>query len=241
MNAGQRFFDEVLEVFASIAGGWGSTPSVLARAAASVLPVDGAGISLLDDALRVPLGASTAAVTVAEQLEVTLGHGPCLSAAAAREPLMADASTMASRWPVYTVQLAASTPFRSVAAVPLYDQSGDVFAALDLYSAQPAWPSDFHLAAAAAVGAEMARFLTGELPRQDRTVDDDLDGWLDVPPAADRMEVWTAAGMVMGEFQEPGSTALARLRGYAFANDLTLDQLAMSLVERLVPLTDLHP
>ena len=90
MNAAQQFFDEVLDGFASMARGWGSTPSVLTAAAASVLSVDGAGISLIDDALRVPLGASSDVVSVAEQLQVTVGDGPCLSAAAAREPLAAD-------------------------------------------------------------------------------------------------------------------------------------------------------
>ena len=228
MDAAQQFLDEALAAFASMGSGWDSTPSVLARAAAAVLRVDGVGISLIDDALPVPLGASTAAVTAAEQLQATLGDGPCLAAAAAREPLAADASTMASRWPAYAIQLGQLSPFRSVAAVPLYDQPVHVFGALDLYSTRPVAPSDVDLAAAAAVRVELARFLTGELPRVGGAVDDDLDGWLDVPPAADRMEVWTAVGMVMREFHEPDSTALARLRGYAFANDLTLDQLADS-------------
>ena len=240
MNAAQQFFDEVLDAFASLTVGWGSTPSVLAVAAASVLRLDGAGISLIDDALRVPLGASTAAVTVAEQLQATLGDGPCLTAAAAREPLMADAATMARRWPVYAVQLADCTRFRSVAAVPLYDQPAHVFGALDLYSTQPGPLLDFDLEAAAAIGVEMSRFLTGDLSRRDTSVEDDLDGWLDVPPAADRMEVWTAVGMVMSEFQESDATALARLRGYAFAHSLTLDGLARSVLDRGVPLTALQ-
>src|SRR4051812_13901235 len=210
MNAAQQFFDEVLDAFASLTTGWGSTPSVLATAAASVLRVDGAGISLIDDALRVPLGASRAAVTAAEQLQVTLGEGPCLTAAAAREPLMADAPTMAGQWPVYAVQLMEQTPFRSVASVPLYDRPAHVFGALDLYSIRAGPPLNFDLDAGAAIGVQMSRFLTGELPRLDGAVDEDLDGWLDVPPAADRMEVWTAVGMVMSEFQDNDATALAR-------------------------------
>lgn len=240
MDTAQRFFDEVLEALASTGSEWGSTPSVLSTAAVSVLPVDGAGISLIDDALRVPLGASSAAVTVAEQLQVTLGDGPCLAAAADHEPLVADAETMAGRWPVYAIRLTECTPFRSVAAVPLYDHPGHAFGALDLYSIRPDAPSELDLATATAVAAEMAKFLTGALPRRNGGVDDDLDGWLDLSPAAGRMEVWTAVGMVMHEYRERDSTALARLRGYAFANDLTLDQLASSVLERRVPLPDLH-
>lgn len=240
MNTARQFVEQVLDAFAALPSGWGSTPSVLAATAASVLPVDGAGISLIDDALRVPLGASSAAITVAEQLQVTLGEGPCLAAAAARESLVADASTMASRWPVYAVQLTASTPFRSVAAVPLYDRPAHVFGALNLYSVRPVPASDFDLGVAVEVGTEMARFLTGELPRQDGSVDEDLDGWLDLPPAADRIDVWSAVGLVMSEFAEGDSTALSRLRGYAFANDLTLDQLARNVLNRSVAPADLH-
>ena len=240
MNTAQQFFEHVLDAFTSLPRGWGSTPSVLAAAAASVLPVDGAGISLIDDALRVPLGASAAAVTVAEQLQVTLGEGPCLTAAAARESLVADAATMASRWPVYAIELTAKTPFRSVAAVPLYDRPAHVFGALNLYSVRPVHPADFDLGVADEVATEMARFLTGELPRPDGSVEEDLDGWLDLPPAADRIEVWSAVGLVMSEFEEGDATALSRLRGYAFANDLTLDQLARNVLDRSVAPTDLH-
>ena len=240
MNTAQQFFEHVLDAFTSLPRGWGSTPSVLAAAAASVLPVDGAGISLIDDALRVPLGASAAAVTVAEQLQVTLGEGPCLTAAAARESLVADAATMASRWPVYAIELTAKTPFRSVAAVPLYDRPAHVFGALNLYSVRPVHPADFDLGVAVEVATEMARFLTGELPRPDGSVEEDLDGWLDLPPAADRIEVWSAVGLVMSEFEEGDATALSRLRGYAFANDLTLDQLARNVLDRSVAPTDLH-
>ena len=240
MNAAQQFIDEVLDAFSALTSGWGSTPTVLAAVAASVLPVDGAGISLIDDALRVPLGASTPEVTVAEQLQVTLGDGPCLDAAAARAPVMLDASTMASRYPIYAVQLAAYTPFRSVAAVPLQDRVGRVFGALDLYSFGPVPAPDFDPSVAAAVAAEMSGFLTGEIPGLGGDVDENLEGWLGVDPAVDRIKVWAAVGMNMTEFDEPDSTALSRLRGYAFAHDLTLDELARRVLDRTVPLSELH-
>jgi hypothetical protein len=240
MNAAQQFIEEVLDAFGALTSGWGSTPSVLAAVAASVLPVDGAGISLIDDALRVPLGASTADVTLAEQLQVTLGDGPCLDAAAARAPVVMDAATMASRYPVYAVQLATSTPFRSVAAVPLQDRAGRVFGALDLYTFGPVARPDFDPGVAAAVAAETSGFLTGEVPGLGGDVDENLEGWLGVDPAVDRITVWAAVGMDMNEFGEPDSTALSRLRGYAFAHDLTLDEVARSVVDRGIPLRDLH-
>ena len=240
MNAAQQFFDEVLGAFASITGGWDCTPSVLAAAAVSVLPMDAAGVSLIDDALRLPLGASSAAVTVAERLQVTLGVGPCLDAAAARAALVADAESIARRWPVYAIQLTECTPFRSVAAVPLYDRPLHVFGALNLYSTRPTPSSDFDPHAAAAVAVEMSRFLTGNLPGLGGDVDENLNGWLNVPSAVDRIQVWTAVGMVMDEFEEGDAAALARLRGHAFTSDLSLDQLASCVISLDVPLADLH-
>jgi hypothetical protein len=115
-----------------------------------------------------------------------------------------------------------------------------VFGALDLYGTRPVPPSDLDLDAAAAVAAEMARFLTGDLSRLGGTVDDDLDGWLDLPPAAERLEVWTAVGMVRSEFQEGDSAVLDRFGGSALGPVLRFDQLARNVLERLVPLTDLH-
>jgi hypothetical protein len=188
----------------------------------------------------VPLGASSAAVRAAEQLQVTLGDGPCLAAAAARAPVVADASTMASRWPMYAIQLAECTPFRSVAAVPLQDRLGRVFGALDLYTVRPVAQPEFDASVAAAVAVEMSGFLTGELPGLGGDVDANLEGWLQVPVAVERIKVWSAVGMVMTEFGEPDSTALSRLRGYAFTNDVTLDQLAQSVISRSVTLGALH-
>ena len=62
----------------------GLVPTAVSVACAEVLGVDGAGLSLVGD-LRVPLAASTPEVRRAEQLQTTLGEGPCLAAVAAKQ------------------------------------------------------------------------------------------------------------------------------------------------------------
>ena len=65
-------------------------PVRLARACARMLPVDDAGLSLVDAAQqRVPLGASSDVAEVAERLQFTVGAGPCMTAQETRQPVFA--------------------------------------------------------------------------------------------------------------------------------------------------------
>ena len=96
---------------------------VFVRAAVSVLPVTGAGLSMIDR-LRIPLAASDLDVITAERLQTTLGEGPCLAAVAMGEPLVADLAGMAVSWPNFHERFAAESPYRSVASFPLRAASG---------------------------------------------------------------------------------------------------------------------
>src|SRR6185437_11302048 len=75
-----RQFHEAWQAAGRQDGGLELLPVRLAQACVAVLPVSGAGISLLYDDFRVPLGASDDAASCAEQLQFTTGEGPCLQA-----------------------------------------------------------------------------------------------------------------------------------------------------------------
>jgi len=220
------------------------TPSVLAAACVAVLPVDGAGISMNQRQLRVPLGWSGDAAAVAERTQTTLGEGPCVSAAAAETALVVDADGLADRWPVYAVELTRRTPFRSVASIPLGTPGQPVFGALDLYASRPDLTTVLIVdEAAAAVADPIASFLSGML---DEVYEYEVEppAWWGEGPAVDRADVWTAVGMLIAanEFDDVDDTAaLARLRGFAFRHDLTLDETADRLLNRqLTPRSVLH-
>jgi hypothetical protein len=209
------------------------TPSVLAAACVVVLPVDGAGISMSQRQLRVPLGWSGDAAATAERTQTTLGEGPCLSAAAAEVALVADADVLTSRWPVYGVELTRRTPFRSVASVPLSLPGRPVLGALNLYASRPDLSKVLVLdQTAKAIAAPITSFLNGVL--------DDIyefeaepPAWWDDSPALDRTDVWTAVGLLIAADELDhldDSAALARLRGFAFRHDLTLDDAADRLL-----------
>lgn len=214
-----------------------TTPSVLVEACVAVLPVDGAGISMNQRELRVPLAWSSEDAATAERTQTTLGQGPCLAAAAAQIALVADAGTVTERWPVYAVELGRRTPYLSVASLPLGLPGEPVFGALDLYATRPDLSAVLVMEeVVAAVGAPMAVLLTSML---NRLYDDEVEppAWMDDEPATNRVAVWTAVGMLIAdseldETKLDDRAALSRLRGYAFSNDLMLDEVAARLVNR---------
>lgn len=218
----------------------GLTPAVLSQAVAGLLPVDGAGLSTLLGALRLPLGASSDAATTAEELQTSLGEGPCLAAAVTKALAMADLAELTRRWPVYGEELTRRTPFRSVASVPLCTPDGEVFAALDLYA------EDDHLSQrldAEAISEHIAgpvSALLGICMAQVRDVDLEQvrPDWYRIASAR-RHQVWVATGMLIGRHRQPTRDALSVLRAHAYARDRTLDDLADDLVEGRLTLDDL--
>ena len=205
-------------------------PSVLAAACVEVLPVSGAGLSLID-VLRVPLGASDAAVDVAERLRTTLGEGPCLSAVQAGEPLLADQAAIADRWPTFHRELSQQTRFRSVACLPLQSDGQVPFGALDLYS------TEFEIDGSLVdeqVRADVAGQIVGLLQTAPMTAvswsGEPVAVWLGGESVTRRMEVWAAVGMVMSTAGLSQEDALSLLRGYAFGHETSLDEAAQLLV-----------
>lgn len=213
------------------------SPSLLSQACVDVLePVEGAGISMAQRALRVPLGWSSDEVGAAERAQTTLGAGPCLSAIHDGASLAADEAQIALRWPVYFDELVRLTSYRSVASIPLRVAGETTFGALDLYSSTP-FASTLELPDVAdAVAGPIAVILSGALARLYDDEDSHIPRWLDADPAVDRMVVWTAVGMLIAVTQQTDTDALATLRAWAYSQGCSLDVAANSLVDRVTPL-----
>ena len=216
------------------------TPAVLARAITEVLPVDGASLSSMVQVLRLPLGASGDAAARAEELQTSLGEGPCLEAAEARAAVVADHDDLMTSWPHYAEELTARTPFRAVAAIPLMAPGRGVFAALDLYSTDPRLSDqldlaqlDQHLAAPVAALLHVFVEQVGDVDNPDV-----LPDWYQTATRR-RLYVWIAIGMVMAKRPGPVAEALSLLRAHAYTLDRTIDDLAEDLVNRRLPVIDL--
>ena len=179
-------------------------------------------------------------MTRAERLQVTLGEGPCLSAAATGEPLVAGKAAMAARWPIYHHQLTQRTSFQSVTAVPLAVPGQRPFAALDLYSTDadpdPSLTEDPFRHDLTDV---ITRFLTPAPLTCVGWTSEPVAAWLAAGSVEDRMNVWTAVGMIMAVAEMDQADGLAVLRGYAYSHDSTLDETAQLLTTNQLPVSHL--
>lgn len=215
-------------------------PEALVRAAVRVLPVDGAGLSMMVGILRQPLAATSEDCRFCEELQSTLGDGPCLLAVEAHEALVADLPEIERCWPQYAAELAERTSFRSVAAAPLRAAPGETaFAALDLYSTSPQFSDELDEGEVAIVGELIGALLAtcvakiGELD----SVDAGPEWFRSV--ARRRHDVWVAIGMVRAREQLSPCDALSLLRGHAYSQSRGLDDLAADVVGGKLSLTAL--
>lgn len=201
-------------------------PGRVADAVRTILGLPGAGIVMMDRLVRLPVGAAGAYVPEAEQLQVTLGEGPCLRAAELGEPLVFTEADLARSWPVYHSSLVRRTPYRSVLSLPLKRPDGHVFAALDAYSTRPvpelAHPVDV---ICSDVGEIVSMLLLGAL-----SADKHLLTWPPTDELRQRQQVWIAVGMVLEAASISDLDALAVLRGYAFRTGQLLDVVVGELV-----------
>jgi hypothetical protein len=163
-----------------------------------------------------------------EDLQLTVGEGPCLDTFESGGPvLVADLAAAGARWPAFTpgaLALGAAAVF----SFPL--QVGVVrFGSLDLYRDVPG-PLSRGEVTDALILTDMAT--QGMLDELDGHGTEDLS-WLLDP----HVEVHQAAGMVQVQLGVGTDVALMRLRGHAFTHDLPLTEVARRVVARTLRFT----
>jgi hypothetical protein len=213
-------------------------PSRLCEVCADVSFMSGAGIVLMaGDVQRGSVCSSNAVSAVIEELQYTLGEGPCVDAYREDRPVLEPdlASQSASRWLAFAPPAVAAGA-RAVFGFPL--QVGAVrLGALNLYRDQPGRLTEEQYAdslvlaglAAQAVLAMQAHASPGTLATE-------LEEGADF-----RFVVHQASGMVAVQLGVSVGEALVRLRSYAFANDRLLAEVAEEIVARTLRLDDHQP
>ncbi len=223
--------DRVSEVIADELRGAepGEEPARLCAVAVRLLPVGGASTALSADGVPLLLGASDARAEWLMAVQVTLGEGPCVRAAAIGAPVHATELTGgwdASRWPLFAPQ-AAAAGIRAIHALPLGAGSRTpCVGTLDLYCEVPGALTRGDLRVAHTVAAATVDVLLS-LARH-------ADGarlWPG-PSAADHAEMNQAVGMVMAQLRVDADEALVRLRARAFVQGRTVRDLAHEVVSR---------
>ncbi len=204
-------------------------PARVCVAGVHLLGVDAAGLTLMTKSELGAVWASDRLAETVEDLQFALGEGPALDAHGlgrpALEPNLAEA---ASRWPFFAPQ-AVELGICAVFSYPL--QIGVIrLGALNLFRKEPGWLSKGQLSDA---------LVLADVATQD-IIDLQAEGSLHWPLSdrfAERARVHQATGMVAAQIESDMANALARLRGYAFANELTIFEVAEEVIGRRLRLT----
>lgn len=200
----------------------------ICRACVAGLDVDGAAISVLTaSTLRETLWASDATAELLEDLQFSLGEGPCIEAATTARPvLVPDLSDIAqaSRWPIYAADVVEKAGVGAVFALPL--QWGAItVGVLDLYRRAPGSLSPEQSRDALSAADAAALMLLGL-----RTDPGDELAW--DRSWSNRAEIHQATGMVVAQLGISATDAFARLRAHAFAEQRLLADVARDVVAR---------
>ena len=192
------------------------------------LPATGVGVSLLtnDNHGGGTVAASSAASRKLEELQFSLGEGPCIDAYTSRRPVLEpDLTTHGMRrWPAYA-RAACEHGVEAVFAFPL--QVGAARAgALDIYRNEAgSLTADGLTQAVTFAEVAMGLLVDGQDGAQDGRTTAEIDDAL-----AYRLEVYQAQGMVMVDLGVSIGVAMARLRGHAYAEGRPISVVAKDIV-----------
>jgi len=210
----------------------------LCEACVMLFDIDAAAISLVfDGANSGTLGSSGAPARMYDELQFTLGEGPCLDSITLRTPiLVADlADTIDARWPIYGPAML-SHQIRGVFAMPVL-VAGEHVGALDFFRAQPGDLAGDHLAGAIGA-AELASAPLLDLMNDDLLAavnDPESNAWAELH-ALSRAEVSQATGMLVAQLDVEPAEALVRLRAHAYATGRSSTDVARDILDRRLTL-----
>ncbi len=206
----------------------------LCEACVSLFDMDAAAISVIfDGAATGTLGSSGAPARMYDELQFTLGEGPCVDSITQRAPvLVVDlADTDDRRWPAFGPALLAHH-VRGVYAMPVI-VAGEYVGDLDLFRHKPGHLDGEYLTGAV-VAAELAAipvldFLDVDL--QAAVDDPNSNAWAEFNALA-RIEVSQATGMLVAQLEVDPAEALVRLRAHAYATGRTATDVARDILAR---------
>jgi hypothetical protein len=204
-------------------------PARLCEGCADIMAMTGAGIMLMSgDVPRGSICSSNAVSARIEELQYTLGQGPCVDAyehdQAVFEPDLAAAGVR--RWVAFTPG-AVEAGARAVFGFPL--RVGAVrIGALNLYRDSPGpLDDDQHADALVLAGVAARAVLDMQAGAPPGMLGAELEAGSDF-----RLVVHQASGMVSAQLGVSVGEALVRLRAHAFAHDRPLGAVAIDVVAR---------
>lgn len=205
----------------------------LCEACITILGVDAAAISLVLDGTNTgTLGASGPAARTMDELQFTMGEGPCLDSVALCTPVLVRDLSAADhhQWPAYSPAMLAYD-IRGVFALPVL-VAGQYLGSLDLFRSTPGLLNGEQLGDALIVAelAEMAflDLLAGDLHAA--ATNPDSAAWTELNTLS-RAEVGQATGVLVAQLEIDPAVALVRLRAHAFATGRSATEVAHDILD----------
>ena len=211
----------------------GAGPSAsLCRACTQLVGVSGSSVMVMSGGVPTMLCASDGVAARLEDLQQTLGEGPCLDAHHGRRPVLEPDLAAAGRWAAFSPDAVAAGA-AALFSFPM--QIGAVaLGALSVYLARAGDLSDAQYLDARAM-AQVATSAVLSLQATSRS--GDLSPELDML-ATHRAEVHQAAGMVSVQLGVDVDEAMVRLRAHAYAAGQPLAEVAAEVVTRRLRLAE---
>ncbi len=199
-------------------------PLRVCNAAVELLGVTSAGVTLMSGGQPGSVWASDPLAQNIEDLQFSLGEGPVVDAYGTRSPaLEPDLSAPGRRWPFFSPQVR-ELGVLAIFAFPL--QLGVISLGAITLIRTESGPLSVDQLADTLILADVATMHLIELQAEGSLLWPPTDGF------AERARVHQATGMVAAQINSDMATALARLRGHAFANDVDVFDAAEQVLSR---------
>jgi GAF domain-containing protein len=191
-----------------------------------IILAEGAGVSLIQDGNRISVGATDRKVLAVDDVQYTLGEGPCLSAWAEVQPVIIADTTTDMRWKDWS-DAAAEAGVRSCLSVPLLRGSESI-GAMKVYSGSPDAFSDVDQRLLANL-ARSAAALLGHVQASDtpQRISDTVKEFL-----VSRDTIGIAGGILMERHDLDRDQALTRIATLASEQKISLSDTAASIARR---------
>jgi hypothetical protein len=162
------------------------------------------------------------------ELNYTLNEGPAIAALRTHRPILLNdlADDGDTRWPVYRSE--AVSRMRSVYAFPL-QLGASILGVLECHDRRPRALTPAEKVLVSTFAQIALEWLCSEGATPDGTLERSMVHAMD-----DHIEIARAQGMVMVDLDLSLMDALARMRAYAFAQDLTLLEVAREVLDGYV-------
>lgn len=192
-----------------------------------VLGVDGAGISLREDADQLRFVAATdERASRAENAQIEAGEGPCYEAFRSGAVLAVDDIETRGDWPQFS-EIAREQGFRSIAGIPM-PGGKERLGSLNLYRSEPRpWDQEELDVAQLLANAASGYILNWRSLDEHRNLAGQLQQALD-----SRVVIEQAKGVLVERHDIDPDSAFAQLRKHARSNSLRLHDVAGQVVSR---------